>query len=637
MIERAIATGMVDYVLPVREIPGALLEYVQQSSLKVTNADITEKKQAEEALRETAGRLQAVVDTAVDGIITIAEDGMIETFNSAAERIFGHTSAEAVGRNVNLLMPEPYHAQHDSYLSNYLRTGERKIIGIGREVKGLRKDGTIFPLELAVSETRLGDRRIFTGLIRDITNRKQAESRLAAEHAVTRVLAESRTVAEASVKILQTIGETLEWEFGALWTVDHDARALRCMKTWHLASKHFPEFDAISHQLTFSPGIGLVGRIWASKEPAWVPDVVNDNNFPRAPIAAKENLHGAFGFPICVRHEVSGVMEFFSHEIRQPDEALLKMVDAVGTEIGQFIERLRAEEALHETKDQLAKANEELERRVQQRTAELEQANRALLRDMEERKRLEEQFRQAQKMESIGTLAAGVAHDFNNILNIIHGYASLLSPHAAENEEIAGSLNVINEEVKRGATLVQQLLTIGRKTEKKVESTNVNMLLVELSRLLQQTFPKTIEVTLELNPDLPTIMADPNEITQALLNLCVNARDAMPDGGRLTLKTGAVEGKSLQDYAGAKSDGYVCIEVTDTGTGIDESVQSQIFEPFFTTKQTGKGTGLGLAVVYGIVQTHNGFIQLESKPMRGATFRIYLPVAPSEEKPVSSK
>jgi signal transduction histidine kinase len=248
----------------------------------------------------------------------------------------------------------------------------------------------------------------------------------------------------------------------------------------------------------------------------------------------------------------------------------------------------------------------------------------------EERKRLEEQLRQAQKMESMGTLAAGIAHDFNNILNIIQGYAFVLRGHAAKNDEIADSLNVINDTTKRGAALVRQLLTLARKTEPKLELTNINTVIEELTKLIRETFPKTIQVALELNRELPPVMADPNEIPQALLNLCVNGRDAMPDGGKLLLRTETLDRMSLREYGEAKAERYVCIEVSDTGIGMDESIQNRIFEPFFTTKES-RGTGLGLAVVYGIVKNHNGFIQVESTPMHGATFRLYFPVAPSGE------
>ena len=248
----------------------------------------------------------------------------------------------------------------------------------------------------------------------------------------------------------------------------------------------------------------------------------------------------------------------------------------------------------------------------------------------EARKRLEEQLRQAQKMESMGTLAAGLAHDFNNILNIIQGYAYVLRGHAAKNDEIADSLNVINDTTKRGAALVRQLLTLARKTEPKLELININTVIEELTKLIRETFPKTIQVTLELNRELPPVMADPNEISQALLNLCVNGRDAMPDGGKLLLRTKTLDQKSLREYGEGKAERYVCIEVSDTGIGMDESIQKRIFEPFFTTKES-LGTGLGLAVVYGIMKNHNGFIQVESTPMHGATFRLYFPVGSSGE------
>ena len=249
----------------------------------------------------------------------------------------------------------------------------------------------------------------------------------------------------------------------------------------------------------------------------------------------------------------------------------------------------------------------------------------------QERERLEEQLRHAQKMESIGTLAGGIAHDFNNILNIIRGYASLISYQPLAGEKVAESLRVIDEAVERGASVVRQLLTLARKTEANLTSTNVNDLICELSKLLRQTFPKTIEIVLDLNAPVAPVLADPNQINQALLNLCVNARDAMPGGGKLTLRTKMVDGRHLQDAAN-KLARYVGIEVVDTGEGIASSVRNRIFEPFYTTKGIGEGTGLGLAIVYGIVKNHGGHIEVESQPGYGSVFRLNLPLALSEEK-----
>ena len=293
-------------------------------------------------------------------------------------------------------------------------------------------------------------------------------------------------------------------------------------------------------------------------------------------------------------------------------------------------ERNQAQEALRQNQAQL-------ENRVAERTTELQHVNAALSRDMEERKKLEEQLLQSQKMESIGVLAGGIAHDFNNILNIIQGYAYILRGHETQDKEIGESLTVINETVHRGAALVQQLLTLARKSPIKVESVNVNGLVEGLITLITQTFPKTIELSPALEADLPPITADKNQIEQALLNLCVNARDAMSGGGRLSFKTESIEGATLQGLGKILDGRYVCIEVRDTGIGMDESIRNRVFEPFFTTKNTGQGTGLGLSVVYGIVKNHNGFINVESKPESGTSFRLYFPVAQSLEKPATDK
>ncbi|HEX2522732.1 MAG TPA: PAS domain-containing protein, partial [Terriglobia bacterium] len=180
-----------------------------------------------------------------------------------------------------------------------------------------------------------------------IHNSQPAEKLLFAQYATTKVLAESATLAEAASGILQAICESLGWEFGALWTIDRNARRLRCTDTWHTSTDKFADFESLSKRSTFSQGVGLPGRVWVSGKAAWIPDVVRDANFPRASTAARGGLHAAFGFPILFRTDILGVLEFFSCEIRPPDEDLLQMLASVGGQIGQFIERRRAQGELN--------------------------------------------------------------------------------------------------------------------------------------------------------------------------------------------------------------------------------------------------------------------------------------------------
>jgi two-component system cell cycle sensor histidine kinase/response regulator CckA len=243
------------------------------------------------------------------------------------------------------------------------------------------------------------------------------------------------------------------------------------------------------------------------------------------------------------------------------------------------------------------------------------------------RKRLEQQLMQAQKMEGLGTLAGGIAHDFNNILAIILGYTTRLEQWHSDPSHIPGAIKVIKEAVERGAALVQQLLTSARQTEAQLSTLDLNDLIRELEKMLQATFPKMIAFHLRLDPALPHITADRSQIHQVLLNLCVNARDAMPSGGKITFETSLVAGSEVGEYfTGAELEKYVCVCIRDTGTGMSRQEKTHIFEPFYTTKERGKGTGLGLSVVYGVINSHRGFVHVDSEPNKGATFSIYLPL-----------
>ncbi len=268
---------------------------------------------------------------------------------------------------------------------------------------------------------------------------------------------------------------------------------------------------------------------------------------------------------------------------------------------------------------ELRSLNAELEKRVADRTAEL-------IRTIEQRERLQQQLAQSQKMESIGTLAGGIAHDFNNILTIILGYSSSLGG-VDDPARLREGLDIIRETGMRGALLVQQLLTLARNGNLSFQPVDVNEMLRQFVRLLGETFPKTINISLDVHDDLPATMADPNRLHQALLNLCVNARDAMNGTGTLGLRDSVISGEELRTrFPEAADDAYLCIHVSDTGTGIEAAVRDRIFDPFFTTKEPGQGTGLGLTAVYGIVREHDGFVEVDSERGRGTTFRLYLPL-----------
>ena len=250
-----------------------------------------------------------------------------------------------------------------------------------------------------------------------------------------------------------------------------------------------------------------------------------------------------------------------------------------------------------------------------------------ITRDITEHRRLQRQLRQAHKMEAVGTLAGGVAHDFNNILQVIAGCSDVIARQEELKPDTAKHLNHIKRATEKAADLVDHLLTFSRRVEPSLHPLDLNHQVREANTMISRLLPKMITVELDLSEDLATVNADPTQIEQILINLATNARDAMPDGGRLRVKTNnAVMDKQFcQRHLGSRPGNYACLMVSDNGQGMDAEVRSRIFEPFYTTKGVGVGTGLGLSVVYGIVKNHGGYVSCHSKPGEGTTFRIYLP------------
>lgn len=256
-----------------------------------------------------------------------------------------------------------------------------------------------------------------------------------------------------------------------------------------------------------------------------------------------------------------------------------------------------------------------------------------MVQDVTERKNLQAQLAQAQKMEAVGTLAGGIAHDFNNVLQVALGYSEILLDDAEVPQRCRIDLEKINESARLGADLVQRLLTFSRKTEINLQPLDLNSRITDLQKMLERTLPKMVDIQLVLDAKLAKINADKTQIDQVLMNLAVNARDAMPEGGKLLFETAnvSIDKEYARTHLEAHPGPHVLLMVTDNGSGMDKETLEHIFEPFYTTKSVGQGTGLGLAMVHGIVKNHGGTVRCYSEPEEGTTFKIYLPALISEE------
>ncbi len=309
--------------------------------------DITERKRAEEALRESESRMVSIIESAMDGIITVDESQHIVLINSAAEHLFGYKTGSLIGKPLSILIPQRFRSEHAEHVEHFGQTGEtnRRLGELG-SVRGLRASGEEFPIEASISQVEVGSKRLFTVILRDITERRWIEIRRKLQFVTTRALAESTTLAQAAPAILQTACELLDWSFGEIWERSSGAKALRLVTCWHSPSLPLESFAMTTRGMKFTKGTGLPGKVWATRRPAWIGEVAKDPSFLRREAAARHGLQSALAYPILMGSEVIGVMVFFTPKTHGNPQDLMQIFAAIGAQIAQFMERRRAEVAL---------------------------------------------------------------------------------------------------------------------------------------------------------------------------------------------------------------------------------------------------------------------------------------------------
>jgi len=319
---------------------------------KAEAGEVPEPQQWERELRASEARKSAILDCALDGFITMDAEGRITEWNRAAERMFGRERAQVVGKTIaDTIVPPSERERYRRGLARYLATGDSELLGRRVEMRALRADGTEFPVELSISATQAEGQRLLTAYLRDISERRRAELGQDVQHAATHVLAEAGTLAEAAPRILEAICQSLGFDLGALWTADRGRDTLRCVEVWPPDPALFPEFRAMARSRTLRRGVGLLGRVWAQCKPVWSTRLSADADFTRAEAAEKDGLQGAVAFPILLQGECLGVMEFLSRDSRPGDADLLERLAAIGSQIGQYMERKRAEEEVRRSEE----------------------------------------------------------------------------------------------------------------------------------------------------------------------------------------------------------------------------------------------------------------------------------------------
>ncbi|PYI91686.1 MAG: hypothetical protein DME97_12380 [Verrucomicrobia bacterium] len=536
--------------------------------------DITDRKRGEEAIR----RLAAIIESSDDAIISKDLSGIITSWNAAAERLFGYTPEEIIGQPLITLIPPERRDEEPRILERIQRGEPIEHYDTVRR----RKDGSLLDISVTVSPVKDQNGQIIgaSKIARDITERVRNERRRTAQYAVASLLAGSWSLAEAGPRIIESIAAIGDWVSGSIWLRDKAEESLSCAGTWHQDRPGLADFAETTHATLLTKGHGLPGRVLVSRKPAWIRDVSHDTNFPRTAAAAAANLKGAFAFPLSAEGDVNGVLELFSPEIVEPDNDLLSLVEALGSQIGLFIHRRQMDEELKRQKEAAESAN-------------------------------------AAKDRFLATLS----HELRTPLTPILIWAGGMVNDPSLPPEIDEGLQMICRNVELEARLIDDLLDLTRiargKLQLHLRKSDAHDLLGHAMEIVRDEISsRQLKLSMELNASNPIVLADESRLQQVFWNLLNNASKFTPGQGAVTVRT-----SNPQPHA-------LWIEISDTGIGIEPQHLEKIFDAFEQSGTRREGLGLGLAISKAIVEMHRGSIRAFSDgPGKGTKFVIDLQTA----------
>jgi len=560
------------------------------------STDITDRKRAEETLLASEQRNRLVIESALDGAVTIDAAGTIKSWNPQAAKIFGWTEAEVLGRQVEeIVMPERYREAHRQGLARFMATGEAHVLNQRIELEALHRDGREFPVELAITPIRMPDRIVFTAFIRDITDRKLAAARLESqldrlhllEH-VTRAVGQRQDIPSIFQVVVRTLEDRFPADFACVCNYDRARHSLTVLHVGMGSAPFGHELGIVDRAEIPIDQNGLshcvAGELVHEADTAEIP-------FPFPTRLASHGLRSLVVAPLQFENEVFGVLVVArraAHAFSSTDcEFLLQLAEHVGLVVHQA-----------QLRDSLQQAYDDL-RQTQQAVIEQE------------------------RLHAIGQMASGIAHDINNAISPVAVYTqSLLERDLDIPSEVQDYLELVGRVVNDVSATVGRMRDFYRPdSAADVEPLDLNALVpqvVELTRARWSDMPLqrgiVVTVSTQLQADLPRVMGNATELREALTNLIFNAVDAMPEGGMITVRT-----ETLAAVPGGKP--RVRLEVSDTGAGMDEETRQRCLEPFFTTKGE-RGTGLGLAMVQGAAQRHNAVLAIDSTPQQGTHMRL---------------